>query len=166
MAELKDLTDLLHHEIQVLYDAENLLITALPRMAEKASDPELKAAFMLHLEETRLHKQRLEQAAKLLNIKPEGLDSAAMKGLIAEGEKAMQTRHSPEALDATLIACAQKVEHYEIAGYGTAAHLALGLALDEVHTLLKKTLAEEQATDTKLNNLAKTNINRKAAQVS
>ncbi|MFC5271656.1 ferritin-like domain-containing protein [Adhaeribacter terreus] len=166
MAELKDLTDLLHHEIQVLYDAENLLITAIPRIAEKATDPELKAAFMQHLEETKMHKQRLEQAAKLLGIKPDGQDNAGMKGLIAEGEKVMHISHSSEAMDATLIASAQKIEHYEISGYGTAAHLALGLALDEVHTLLKKTLDEEQATDTKLNNLAKTNINRRAAQVS
>ncbi|MBK0403867.1 DUF892 family protein [Adhaeribacter sp. BT258] len=166
MAELKDLTDLLHHEIQVMYDAENLLLTAIPRMAEKANDAELKAAFMQHLEETKMHKQRLEQAAKLLGIKPDGQDNLGMKGLIAEGEKVMKTNHSAEALDATLIACAQKIEHYEISAYGTASHLALGLALDDVHALLKKTLAEEQATDTKLNNLAKTNINRRAARVS
>ena len=165
MADLKDLTDLLHHEIQVLYDAEKLLIAAIPRMAEKATSPELKAAFMQHLEETRLHQQRLEQAARLLNIKPDGDSSTGMKGLIAEGEKTMQLPHTPEALDAALICAAQKIEHYEISGYGTAAHLALGLALDNVYELLKKTLNEEQATDTKLNNLAKTSINYKAAQL-
>lgn len=166
MAELKDLTDILQHEIQVLYDAEKMIITALPHMAEKATDPELKAAFMQHLEESKRHKERLEQVCEMLKIKPDGDSSTGMKGLIAEGEKVMHKDHTPEALDAVLICAAQKIEHYEISGYGTAAHLALGLALDEVHSLLKKTLDEEQATDTKLNNLAKSNINRKAAQVS
>lgn len=164
MADLKDLTDLLNHEIQVLYDAEKLLIAAIPRMAEKAKDPELKAAFQTHLEETKMHKERLEQVAKLLGIDPDGDKSPSMKGLIAESEKVMHKDATPEALDAALICGAQKVEHYEIAGYGTAAHIALGLGYDEVHKILNQTLSEEQATDTKLNNLAKGTINRKAAQ--
>ncbi len=166
MAALKDLTDLLHHEVQVLYDTEKLLIAAIPRMAEKARDPELKAAFKKHLAETEQHKTRLEQVAKLLDIKPEGDASAGMKGLIAEGEKVMHQNATPEAMDAALICAAQKIEHYEISGYGTAAHIALGLALDSVYQLLNLTLQEEQATDTKLNNLAKSNINRKAAQAT
>ena len=166
MAALKDLTDLLNREIQVLYDAEKLLIAAIPRMAEKANDPQLKAAFRKHLEETQEHKVRLEKVAELMGIKPDGESNAGMKGLIAEGEKVMHTRATPEALDAALICGAQKIEHYEIAGYGTAAHLALGLALDPVYELLNLTLQEEQATDTRLNNLAKTNINRRADQVS
>lgn len=165
MAALKDLTDLLNHEIQVLYDAEKLLIDAIPRMAEKAHDPVLKAAFLKHLEETKTHKSRLEQVAELMGIDPNGDGNTGMKGLIAEGEKVMHKNASKEALDAALICGAQKIEHYEISGYGTAAHLALGLALDQVYNLLNMTLQEEQATDTKLNNLAKSNINRKAAQV-
>ena len=165
MAALKDLTDLLNHEIQVLYDAEKLLIAAIPRMAEKAHDPVLKAAFLKHLEETKEHKNRLEQVARLMDINPNGDGNTGMKGLIAEGEKVMHKNASKEAMDAALICGAQKIEHYEIAGYGTAAHLALGLALDQVYNLLNMTLQEEQATDTKLNNLAKSNINRKAAQV-
>jgi ferritin-like metal-binding protein YciE len=164
MAELKDLTDLLYHEIQVLYDAEKLLLAAIPRMAEKAKDPDLKAALLVHLEETKVHKDRLEQVAELLDISPDGDKSPSMKGLIAESEKVMHKDATPEALDAALICGAQKVEHYEIAGYGTAAHIALGLGYDEVHRILHKTLQEEQSTDTKLNNLAKGAINRKAAQ--
>lgn len=164
MSDLKDLTDLLNHEIQVLYDAEKLLIAAMPRMAEKALDQELKAAILQHLEQTRQHKERLEQVGRLLDMNPEGGKNPSMKGLIAEGEKVMHKDASPEAMDAALIAAAQKIEHYEIAGYGTAAHIANGLGLDEVYRILNMTLKEEQTTDTKLNNLAKGNINRKAAQ--
>jgi len=166
MAELKTLPDLLTHEIQCLYNAEQLLIAAIPRMAEKAQDEQLKAAFMQHLEETKIHQERLEQVAKLMNISPSGDGNPAMKGLIAEGEKVMHKDATPETMDAALICGAQKIEHYEISGYGTAAHLALGLGLDEVHRILNQTLQEEQATDTKLNNLAKSNINRKAAQIN
>ena len=86
MAALKDLTDLLNHEIQVLYDAEKLLIAAIPRMAEKANDPQLKAAFRKHLEETKEHKVRLEKVADLMGIKPDAESNAGMKGLIAEGD--------------------------------------------------------------------------------
>jgi ferritin-like metal-binding protein YciE len=166
MADLRDLTDLLYHEIQVLYAGEELLIDALPRMASKANDSTLKAAFEMHLDETKQQRERLKQAADLLSIDPDGDGNPSMKGLIAEGEKVMHKDASPEALDAALISCAQKVEHYEISGYGTAAHLADGLGLKMVAELLRQTLQEEQNTDTKLNDLAKSNINRKAAQAS
>lgn len=162
MKELKDLDDLLFHEIQVLWSAEKLLIAGIPRMIEKATDESLKAAFTQHLKETEIHKERLEEAAKHLGIDPDGDGNPAMKGLIAEGEKAMHKDATPETMDATLIAGAQKIEHYEISGYGTAAHLAESRGLTEVARLLKLTLQEEQATDTKLNNLAKSVINPKA----
>lgn len=163
MAELRNLQDLLHHEIQVLYSAETQLIAAIPRMAKKAQDQQLKSAFEMHLEQTKQQKERLEQAAKILDINPDGDGCPSMKGLIAEGEKVMHKDATPEALDAALICGAQKIEHYEIAGYGTAAHLAEGLGLKEVHQLLSKTLDEEKSTDAKLNSLAKGTINQKAA---
>ena len=166
MSELKDLNDLLYHEIQVLYSGEELLVAALPRMIEKAQDSSLKAAFTQHLDETKQQIERLKQAAELLNIKYEGDGNPSMKGLIAEGEKVMHKDATPEAMDAALICGAQKIEHYEISGYGTAAHLADGLGFKVVADLLRQTLQEEQNTDTKLNDLAKNNINRKAAKAT
>jgi ferritin-like metal-binding protein YciE len=163
MAALKNLQDLLHHEIQVLYSAENQLIKAMPRMAQKAHDQQLKNAFEMHLEQTKQQKERLKKAADLLGIDPEGDKCDSMAGLIAEGEKVMHKDATPQALDAALICGAQKIEHYEIAGYGTAAHLAEGLGLNEVHQLLSQTLNEEKNTDEKLNRLAIGYINQKAA---
>jgi ferritin-like metal-binding protein YciE len=166
MADLKDLNDLLYNEIQVLYSGEELLVAGIARMIDKAHDKSLKAAFTQHLDETKQQLERLKQAAKLLNIDHSGDGNPSMKGLIAEGEKVMHKDATPEALDAALIAAAQKIEHYEIAGYGTAAHLADGLGFKMVADLLRQTLQEEQNTDTKLNDLAKNNINRKAAHTS
>lgn len=163
MADLKNLQDLLHHEIQVLYSAENQLIKAMPRMAEKAHDQQLKNALEMHLEQTKQQKERLKQAADFLGIDPDGDKCEAMAGLIAEGEVVMHKDATKEALDAAIICGAQKIEHYEIAGYGTAAHLAEGLGLNEVHQLLSQTLNEEKNTDEKLNRLAIGNINQKAA---
>ena len=162
MKELKDLNDLLSHEVQVLYSGEQLLIAGLERMIKKSTNLELKALFQQHLDETKTHIERLKQAAKLLNIDPDGDGNPSMKGLIAEGEKVMHKDTDPETLDATLIAGAQKIEHYEISGYGTAAHYAERLGLTQVATLLRQTLDEEQATDTKLNELAKNKLNEKA----
>ena len=165
MKELKDLSDLLCNEVQALYSAEKLQITGLTRMIEKTENAELKAAFSQHLEETHIHKERLEKAAKLLNIEMEMDGNPAIKGLIAEGEKIMHKESTPEALDATLIAGAQKIEHYEISGYGSAKCYAEELGLTEVAHLMNETLIEEQATDTRLNDLAKRKINMKAQEV-
>ena len=162
MKELRNLTDLLGHEIQVLYNAENLLLVALKRMSKKSSNLELKAVFEQHLEETETHIERLEHAAELLDIAPDEDGNPAMKGLIAEGEKLMHKDANPETLDAALIAGAQKIEHYEISGYGSAAYYAEELGFNEVAALLKQTLEEEKATDTRLNNLAKSKINIRA----
>ena len=166
MKELKDLEDLLYHEVQVLYSAESLLIKALPRMVKNANNSELKAAFTQHLEETEIQKQRLEKIAKYLDIDADGDGSPSMKGLIAEGEKLMHKDASPETLDASLIAAAQKVEHYEISSYGTAATLAEELGFQFVAELLHQTLQEEKDTDTKLNMLAMSGINTKARAVT
>jgi ferritin-like metal-binding protein YciE len=162
MKQLKDLYDLLNHEVQMLHNVEKHQIAALQRMAKKASNPELQDAFEQHLEETKIHKQRLEVIAKILNIDPEGEGNPAIKGLIAETEKVIHKDATPETLDAALIAGAQKVEHYEISGYGTAAYLAEELGLPRISELLTISLLQEQATDTILNTLAKSKINEKA----
>jgi|SRR6476661_6120318 len=162
MKELKDLRDLLCHEIQVLHNGEKLILKGLERMISKAHNPELKAMFEKHFNETEMHISRLEQVAGLLDLKPSGDDSAGIKGLIAEAEKTIHKDASPEVLDAALIAGAQKIEHYEIAGYGTALCYAQELGNHPVANILMQTLEEEQATDTLLNNLAKQKINMKA----
>jgi ferritin-like metal-binding protein YciE len=162
MKELKNLNDMLVHEIQVMYNAEELQILALNRMLGKTTNPELKNAFQQHLEETKKHKERLEKVGRIMNIDPNGEGNPAIKGLIIEGEKVLHKDASPETLDATMIAGVQKIEHYEIAGYGTASYLAEALGLMPVWELLSQTLKEEKDTDSKLNNLAKSKINAKA----
>jgi ferritin-like metal-binding protein YciE len=166
MKDLKNLNDLLIHEVQILYNAEQLQMLALPRMIKKASNPELKNTFEQHLEETQRHKERLEKAAKILNVNVDGEGNPAIKGLILEGEKVLHKDATPETLDAALIAGVQKIEHYEISGYGTASYLAEELGLLPVWELLSQNLKEEKDLDLKLNNLAKSKINRKAGKVS
>jgi ferritin-like metal-binding protein YciE len=161
MKKLKNLKDLLCHEVQALYSAEELLVSGIKRMFAQANNLELKAAFQQHLEETKIHIERLLEVSRILNIDPEGDSNPAMKGLIAEGEKAMDKESNAETMDAALIVAAQKIEHYEIAGYGSATYYAEELGLYDVANLLQKTLAEEKATDKKLNMLAKDKINAK-----
>jgi ferritin-like metal-binding protein YciE len=160
---MDNLRELLVHEIQDLYSAENQLIEALPKMADKAESPELKAAFQQHLEETQEHARRLEQAAELLGEKPGGVPCVGMKGLIKEGEEIMKEAKQPQALDAGLIAAAQKVEHYEIASYGTASAHAEELGLMDLVELLEATLDEEQMCNEKLTEIAEGGVNRDAA---
>ena len=162
MAKLKNLEDLFEHELQDLYSAEKQLLEALPKMAEKASDAKLKQAFITHLEETKQQKQRLEQAFELCGMKSGRVKCEAMAGLVEEGENMIDENATPEVKDAGLISSAQRIEHYEISGYGTAAHYAERLGKKEVAELLQQTLAEEQKTDTLLNDLAKSSINQKA----
>ena len=165
MTELKTLNDLLKHEVQVLYEAEKLQMLALPRMIKKTSSEELKNAFQVHLDETKIHVERLEKAAKLLAIDPSADKNPSIVGLVAEGEMVLHKDATPETLDATLISGVQKVEHYEISGYGTAANLAEELGMMQVWELLSQTLKEEKETDIKLTELAKRKINRKAEKV-
>lgn len=162
MAKLKTLEDLFHHQLKDLYSAEKQLLEALPKMAKKAADPKLKQAFELHLQETEEHKARIEQVCEMIGISPGRMKCKAMEGLIEEGEDMIHENAEPEVKDAGLIAEAQRVEHYEISGYGTAAHYAERLGLPDVARILNATLQEEQATDTKLNKLAKGYINQKA----
>lgn len=162
MSKLKNLEDLFEHELKDLYSAEKQLIEALPKMAKKASDPQLKKAFETHLKETETQRERLDQIFSLLNLSPGRLKCKAMEGLIAEGEDMIDENATAETKDAGLIASAQRIEHYEISGYGTAAHFAERLGKKDVFKLLEQSLNEEQKTDTLLNDLAKSYINQKA----
>lgn len=156
MSKLTDLKKLLEHEIKDLFSAETQLVKALPKMAKAASDRELKEAFTSHLEETKVHVERLEQVADILGSTPRGKSCKAMKGLIEEGEETIKEDGDPNILDLALIGAAQKVEHYEIAGYGTARSLAECLGLDDVVSLLQETLDEEGEADQKLTGIAET----------
>ena len=161
--KLESLRDLLVEQLQDLYDAENRITKALPKMAKAATSPALKAAFEKHLAETEGQVRRLEQVFEALGEKAKTKTCKAMQGLIAEGEETMSENAEPEVLDAALIASAQRVEHYEIAGYGTVRSYAKLLKQDAIVGLLEQTLQEEKATDEALTTLAETTINVEAA---
>lgn len=151
-------------ELRDSYDAEQQLVKALPKMAEAASHPQLKQAFESHLNETKQHVARLEQAFELLGEKAKGETCEAMKGLVKEGGEVIDKKGdlADAAVDAGLIAAAQKVEHYEIASYGTLANWSRAMGHDEVTVLLDATLKEEKGADEKLNTLAENGINEEA----
>lgn len=151
MATLKDL---FVEELKDLYSAEKQLIKALPKMAKAATSEELKAGFLEHLDQTKGHAERLEQVFELLGQKPKAKTCKAMEGLIEEGKELLEEDAEPEVLDAGLIAAAQRVEHYEIAGYGCVRTYAELLGEDEARDLLQETLDEEAETDKKLTELA------------
>lgn len=154
MSKLNTLGDLLVHNVKDLYSAETQLVKALPKMAKAATDPGLKKGFEEHLEETKVHVTRLEEVAELLDASPRGLSCKAMKGLVEEGEEAIKEEAEEHIKDLALIAAAQKVEHYEISGYGTARAIAEAIGNNEVAKLLKTTEDEEGATDKKLTTAA------------
>jgi ferritin-like metal-binding protein YciE len=165
MSTVNSLKDLLIIELKDLYNAETQLVKALPKMAKAASNEELKNGFNEHLEQTKEHVQRLERALQILNATEKGKTCQAMKGLVEEGAEAIETE-APEAIrDANLIGAAQRVEHYEIAAYGTARAFAETLGEDEIVDLLQETLEEESETDKKLTVLAG-EINEEANTVS
>jgi ferritin-like metal-binding protein YciE len=141
-------------ELKDLYSAENQLVKALPKMAKAASSKELRTAFEGHLEETKGHAERLEEVCTELDVSPKGKKCKAMEGLIAEGAEWMEEDAEPEVMDAGLIAAAQRVEHYEMAGYGCVRTYAQLLGEDKVAKLLQKTLDEEGACDKKLTQIA------------
>jgi len=159
---MKNLKDLFEHQLKDLYSAETQLLKALPKMAENATDAKLKKAFEAHLEETKEHQQRLEEVCKELEIKPTGETCKAMKGLIAEAEAFLKEVAEKEVRDAGLIADAQRVEHYEISGYGTVVRYAKELGYDSIAKKLQKTLDEEYKADEKLDKLAEGRLNKKA----
>ncbi|KIC75106.1 Protein YciF [Neochlamydia sp. TUME1] len=168
--KLTSMEDLLVYELQDLLSGEMQMVEALPLMQKAASHPELKAAFEKHLQETKQQVKRLEIALSYLDAEVSHTTVCkAMKGMIAEGEEIIKI-HAPDDLkDAGLIGAAQKIEHYEIAGYGTAKAHAAWLSLDEVVNLLDETLQEEASTDKKLTKLAEgsmftSGINKQASK--
>jgi len=160
--EFNSLNDLFLHQLEDLYDAEQRLTSALPQMAEAATSPQLKQAFHTHLDQTRTHVTRLEQVFHRIGAEPKRETCPAMKGLIKEGQEMIDAKGDSTVRDAALIAAAQRVEHYEMAGYGTVRNFAQHLGMDDVAQLLQKTLDEEGETDKLLTQLAETGINARA----
>jgi ferritin-like metal-binding protein YciE len=150
-------------QLQDLYDAEQRLVQALPKMAAAAHDQSLRSAIQQHLRQTENHVTRLERAFQAVGSSARAKTCEAMKGLIAEGQEAIDAQGDPNVKDAALIAAAQRVEHYEIAAYGTARTFARRLGKPDAARLLEETLNEEKAADQKLTQLAESGINRQAA---
>ena len=161
--KIPSLEKLLEEELKDLYSAESQLVKALPKMANAASSSDLQDAFTSHLEETKGHVERLQQVGQLLEIKLTGKKCKAMEGLIEEGKELMEEGLEPSVLDAALIAAAQKVEHYEIASYGSVRTWAEETGHQDVAKLVQATLDEEAAADKKLTALAKNVVNAQAA---
>jgi ferritin-like metal-binding protein YciE len=159
---LATLEDLFVNELKDLYSAEKQLVKALPKMAKAASSPKLRKGFEDHLKQTQKHVERLEEIFEEMEVKPRGPKCEAMEGLIEEGKRTMQEDAEPAVMDAALIAAAQRVEHYEIAGYGTVRAFANTLGLKGPERLLQQTLEEESQTNEKLTKLAESEINMAA----
>ena len=157
--ELATLQDLYVHELKDLYSAEKQLIKALPKMAEAANNAQLAAGFREHLEQTKGHAERLEQILSGHKQSTHGARCKGMEGIVAEGAEMIEEEADKEVKDAGLISAAQRVEHYEIAGYGTVRTYAELLGDKEGAKLLQTTLKEEEETDEKLTTLAKSSIN-------
>ncbi|HET6597329.1 MAG TPA: ferritin-like domain-containing protein [Anaerolineales bacterium] len=159
MATLDDLyTDLLKD----LYSAEKQLVKALPKLAKNAQSPDLQKAFQDHLRQTEGHVERIERIFSELDGSPRGKKCVGMEGLIEEGNELLQEDVEPDVLDAGLIAAAQKVEHYEIAGYGTARAWAERLGYEKAARLLQQTLDEESMANEKLTKIAESHVNMEA----
>lgn len=159
---MKNLEELFEHQLKDLYSAESQLIKALPKMVKAAKDAKLKKAFEDHLEETKEHKKRIEEICKELKIKPTGETCNAMQGLIKEAESFLQEDAAENVRDAGIIADAQRVEHYEIAGYGTVVRYARELGHHKIADKLQQTLDEEHNADNSLDKLAESRLNAKA----
>lgn len=160
---IKTMEDLFIHELSDIYSAEKQLTRALPKLARAAFSPELTAAFETHLEETLGQVERIDKVVELLDIRLKRMKCAAMEGLVEEGKEIIDSIDQGPLRDAALIGGAQKVEHYEIAGYGTLAAMAKQLGYKDALPLLLETLEEEKATDEKLTMLAKSGANAQAA---
>ena len=160
--KLDKLQKLYTNEMRDLYNAENQLLKALPKMAKAASSPELKQAFEKHLKQTKSHVERLEQVFEDINEKPKGKTCHGMKGLIEEGSEILQEEGEESVIDAGIIVAAQKVEHYEIVGYGSVRTFAELLGKERSAELLQTTLNEESETNEALNQLAEEIVNPEA----
>lgn len=164
--KITTLDELIHHELQDIYSAETQLMEALPNMAKAAQSNDLRTAFEKHLDQTRTHVQRIEQICTDLKVSPQGEKCKGMEGLIQEGKEVMESDMESEPKQAALIGAAQRVEHYEIAAYGTARAHARQLGYLKAVELLSQTLDEEKETDQKLTQLAENRVNVKAAMSS
>jgi ferritin-like metal-binding protein YciE len=163
-AEFNNLEELFWDQIKDIYDCEKRLTDALPKMADAANDPTLKSAFREHLEQTRHHVDRLEQIFRGAGKEPERETCDGIKGLLKEGEEMIGARGDQMTVDAGLIAAAQRVEHYEIAVYGTVRTYAESLGRSDFADLLQRTLDEEGATNRKLTEIAERKLNPAAAR--
>jgi ferritin-like metal-binding protein YciE len=161
--DIKTFNDLFVHQLQDIYYAEHQLTKALPQMAEQATDPELKKGFLTHLEETKGQIARLEQVFKMHNAEIKAVTCPAIDGIIKEANETAGEVEDKEVLDAALVNAAQAAEHYEIVRYGTLVAWAKRLGRDDCAAILQQNLDEEKATDEKLNKLALSKINQKAA---
>lgn len=160
---LDNLHDLMVGQLKELYDVEDQLLDALPKMADAASSVQLKQAFREHRDTTFRQKQRLEQVFRRLGIEPETEKCEGIRGIIDDGQVIIKSDGDPNVKDAALIAAAQQVEHYEMACYGTLSAFARILGRTEITDLLEQTLQEEKATDDRLSQVAMSGINRMAA---
>ncbi len=163
---LQSLADAFVDELRDVYSAEKQLLKALPKMAKKATHPMLKQAFENHLSETEGQVERVEKVFESLELKARAKTCEAMQGLLEEGKSIMEEDAEPEVLDAMLIAAAQKVEHYEMATYGTLCAWAKVLGYDEALALLKQTMEQEVKADSLLTKLADGSINATAAEMA
>lgn len=161
--DIKTFDDLFVHQLQDVYYAEQQILSALPKMIEKATAPELKQAFEHHLKETEEHVRRVEQVFEMHGAEKKAAKCPAINGIIAEANEVAGDIEDKEVLDAALIASAQAVEHYEVTRYGTLIAWAKQLGRTDCATVLEKTLKEEYAADKKLTSLAEGGVNRKAA---
>ena len=162
--QMNSLRELYVEELRDLYSAENQILKALPRMIRAASNKELQRAFTLHERQTQQHVKRLDRIFRMLDESARGKKCKGMEGLLEEGAELIKERPEPEVLDAGLISAAQRVEHYEMAGYGTVRTYARQLGEDEQANLLQETLNEEGETDKLLTALAENSINIEAEQ--
>jgi len=162
--KLESLKDLYLEQLKDLYSAETQIVDALPRMAEAANSADLRKAFNDHLRQTEEHVRRLERIFQDLQESPKGHTCEGMKGLLKEGSEMVKMKGEPSVLDAGLIAAAQRVEHYEIAGYGCVRAFATLLGNEEAARVLEETLKEEKETDERLTELAMSEINEEAAE--
>ena len=158
----KQLDDLFHDTLKDIYFAEKKILSTLPKMAKAAQNPDLKAAFLKHREETQGHVERLEQVFGIIEKKPQSKTCAAIVGITDEGAEIMEEYEGSPALDAGLLAAAQAVEHYEITRYGTLRTWAEKLGLSNAAALLQSTLDEEKTTDELLTQLAEAEVNQEA----
>lgn len=165
MKKVPTLLDALNLKILALHDVEKQLLKALPKMIKLTGDTHLRESLAAHLEETRNHVLRLDQCLKLVELKPKRIRVEGIRGIVSDAEWALKKDMQPELRDALIIAFAQYVEHYEMAGYGAAKNWATMLGFTDMALLLSQTLEEEKTADEKLTMIADASINRRAVRV-